>query len=321
MSTIIDAYGHVSLPRFASVEDFLTIMEANGIEKAILATAETCPDLAELSRAIVTFPDKFRAIGMPLGGSISEIEDCVCEQMASGFSGIRLPAPLVASQPQLLDIIGQAGGSPFIVGENGLSEAADILIQFLDRYPDCFICAPHFAGVTDPAIFIEKPIVHALFSHPRFMVIFSRQGAQNTRLIKQWTQAVLNLTGWGRVLFGSESPVSLWRDETYASTMNWVEKIGLELNRQDRQDFFYENSFRLFFAKPARPVRPIVERWCHMQGKKIAPVWLFPQQSLDLPEEAHRKILTAYLHQGGDRQFGSYRAFVTQLIMEAAEDL
>ena len=54
---IIDAYAHVSLPRFLSVDDCLRLMDRNGIDAAVLSTAETCPDVQELSRAIVAHPD------------------------------------------------------------------------------------------------------------------------------------------------------------------------------------------------------------------------------------------------------------------------
>src|ERR1039457_1797829 len=36
---IIDAWGHVSLPRFLSAEEFLAILDANGAEAAIVGTA------------------------------------------------------------------------------------------------------------------------------------------------------------------------------------------------------------------------------------------------------------------------------------------
>ena len=51
--TILDSYAHVALPRFMSADEFVRIMDENGVEKAHVCTAETCPDLAELSRAAV----------------------------------------------------------------------------------------------------------------------------------------------------------------------------------------------------------------------------------------------------------------------------
>src|ERR1035438_8558423 len=96
---IIDAWGHVSLPRFLSAEEFLAILDANGAESAIVGTAATCPDLRELSRAAVQYGDRLRSIGMPMGRSAQERTDCITAQMECGFTGIRLQADLVAREP------------------------------------------------------------------------------------------------------------------------------------------------------------------------------------------------------------------------------
>ena len=67
MSERIDAYAHIGLPRFASVEQFLAVMDRHGVQKAFVAAADTCPDIDEVSRAIVEYPERFRAVGVPLG--------------------------------------------------------------------------------------------------------------------------------------------------------------------------------------------------------------------------------------------------------------
>src|ERR1039457_1048590 len=98
---IIDAWGHVSLPRFLSAEEFLAILDANGAEAAIVGTAATCPDLRELSRAAVQYPARFRTIGMAMGKSLEERAACIAAQMDCGFTGIRLQDSLVAREPAL----------------------------------------------------------------------------------------------------------------------------------------------------------------------------------------------------------------------------
>src|SRR5688500_14775206 len=102
---VIDAYAHVSLPRFMSAEELLWVMEENEVGSAIISGAETCPDVMELSRAQVMWPDKFRAVGMPLGRDEQDVRDAVRAQMEAGFLGIRIPAARIAAQPELLEII------------------------------------------------------------------------------------------------------------------------------------------------------------------------------------------------------------------------
>jgi predicted TIM-barrel fold metal-dependent hydrolase len=317
---IIDAWGHVSLPRFLSAEEYLALLDANGAEAAIVGTAATCPDLRELSRAAVQYPARFRTIGMAMGKSPEERAACIAAQMDCGFSGIRLPADLVTREPALLDIVGKARGTPYLEGSEGYRVAARTLLDFLERYPDCIVCGTHFAGPTDPAIFTRQELVGKLFRHPRFLVIFSRQGYMEPEPLKIWTRAVVELTGWDRILYGSEFPVALWRDESYNSTQGWIDTAGLQPTPAERAKFFYENAHRHFFEK-SRPGRLIDVKWQRTDWKTDSPVWLFQKKGVDLPEEAHRRILLAYLKQGGDAKAGSYRDFVTRLVIETANKL
>jgi predicted TIM-barrel fold metal-dependent hydrolase len=317
---IIDAWGHVSLPRFLSAEEYLAILDANGAEAGIVGTAATCPDLRELSRAAVQYGDRLRSIGMPMGRSAQERTDCIKAQMECGFTGIRLQADLVAREPKLLDIVGKAEGVPYLEGSEGYKVAAPQLVDFLQRYPECVVCGTHFAGPTDPAIFSRNEAVGHLFRHPRFLVIFSRQGYMDQAPLRVWTRALVELTGWDRIMYGSEFPVALWRDETYRSTQGWIDAAGLTPTTTERRKFFYENAHRHFFQK-SRPARLIEAKWSHTDWKTDAPVWLFQKKGIDLPEESHRKILRAYLAKGGDARLGSYRDFVTQLCIDMANKL
>jgi predicted TIM-barrel fold metal-dependent hydrolase len=317
---IIDAWGHVSLPRFLSAEEYLAIMDANGVEAAIVGTAATCPDLRELSRAALQYGDRLRAIGMPMGRTPQERIDCVTAQMECGFAGVRLQAELIAKEPELLDIVGKPGGTPYLEGSEGYRVGAARLLEFLERYPSCVVAATHFAGPTGPAIFSKEESVARLFRHPRFLVIFSRQGYMDQDMLRIWTRAVVELTGWDRIMYGSEFPVALWRDETYRSTQGWIDAAGLKPTAAERNQFFYENAHRHFFTK-RRPARLIDARWNRTDWKTDAPVWLFQKRGVDLPEEAHRKILRAYLAKGGDARVGSYRDFVTRLFIEMADKL
>lgn len=311
---IIDAWGHVSLPRFMSAEEYLALMDANGVEAAVVGTAATCPDLRELSRAAAQFGDRLRSIGMPMGRSPAERIECMTAQMECGFTGIRLQDSLIAQEPGLLDIVGRAGGVPYLEGSQGYKTAASVLVDFLERYPDRVVAATHFAGPTDPAIFAQDAAVARLFRHPRFLVIFSRQGYMDQEMLKVWTRAVVELTGWDRILYGSEFPVALWRDETMRSTQGWIDAAGLTPTAEERDKFFYANAHRHFFAR-SRPARRIDPKWSRTDWKTDSPVWLFVKKGVDLPEETHRKIMRAYLAQGADARLGSYRDYVTRFLV------
>src|SRR5687767_7121580 len=144
---VIDTYIHVGLPRFMSAEECLKVMDDNGVEAAVLVGAETCPDLKELSRAAVGWPTRLRAVGMPLGDTRQEVLDGINAQLDSGFSGMRLPAALIAERPEVLEPLGGACAVPYVMGPDVFDEAAGVLADFLDRYPACVAVAPHFAGL------------------------------------------------------------------------------------------------------------------------------------------------------------------------------
>jgi predicted TIM-barrel fold metal-dependent hydrolase len=305
---IIDAYAHVSLPRFLSTDDCLRLMDRHGIDAAVLSTAETCPDIQELSRAIVAHPDRFRALGMPTGETPARVRDAIDAQLDSGFSGIRLPAALIASDPGLLEPIGAAGAIALVVGERGLAQAARPVAAFLDRYPACAAIAGHFGGPADPALLDADPEVARLFDHPRVSVAFTRHGALGHLPLADWAGALVRRLGWNRLIWGSEWPVALWRDETYRSTLDWTLRFGPDAGQLAA--FRGGNAHRLFFARPST-ARPIGAEWDLLALRRRADVWLFPP-SLDLSEERHRRLMQAYEAWGGESR-GRYSEFFLAL--------
>jgi hypothetical protein len=46
-------------------------------------------------------------------------------------------------------------------------------------------------------------------------------------------------------------------------------------------------------------------------------VWLFPPDSIDLPEQTHRTIFLNYLNRGGDKRM-PYSRFIAALLTDAA---
>lgn len=307
--SVIDVYGHVSLPRFLSVEEFLRVMDEHDVEAAALSTADTCPDVQELSRALVAHPDRFRVVGMPLGAGPAHLRDSIRAQLDSGFSGIRLPAGFVAGNPDVLDIIGQAGAFALFVGENGLSAIAAEVSGFLDSYPRSFAIAGHFGGPADPSLLDTDPAVGRLFAHPSLHVAFTRHGALRHLPVDAWARGLIGRFGWQRILWGSEWPVALWRNETYASTLAWAERF--DPTAEQRQAYCYGNARRLLFGSGPVRAETLGAEWDLTPYRKQADVWLFPP-SLDVPEERHRRLVQAYSEWGGERR-GLYSEFMLEM--------
>ncbi|MFP4106871.1 MAG: amidohydrolase family protein [Phycisphaerae bacterium] len=313
----LDAYAHVSLPRFCSPEDMLAVMDAYGVGKALISTARTCPDLKTLSDAIAQYPDRFRAVGLPIGRGIDELRRSIFEQLDRGFDGVRMPDSLIASQPEVLDEFAKFDCLIVLVGREGLLSASSLLADFLDANPGCRVLAADFAGPTRPAIFDEVPSVRRLFQHERFGVIFSNHGAIDADVLIPWARAVVDLVGWDRLLYGSGFPVSLWRNESYASTWEWIERHLSAATEADKHKLFCENAERMIFASERRRVRPLPRDLQRPKPQpKRSPVRLLSETGLELPEKAHYRLLQGYLRREGKPI--TYAEYLAKLLMKAS---
>lgn len=317
--TYIDAYAHVSLPRFMSADEFMAVMDAHGVSQAFICTADTGPDLRELHRALKFHSARFRVGGLPLGDSPSERLDSVAAQMAAGFSAIRLHDREIAEHGELLGPIGKAGGIPYVVGGEGLRRAAGALAGFLEEFPSCSVCAPHFAGGGDPVL-LKDPDIRRLYSHPRFHVIFSRHGAYERENLKRWAGALVEAIGWDRLMYGSEYPVVLWRDETYSSTLSWLDAAGFAPSEVQRRAFFFENARRVIFSGSAPSAGALPERLLRAEPAGMHPVWLFPNRTIEISAAEFRLLMKRYLESGGDKAMG-FHDFVARLLGRAAREL
>ncbi|GLQ55602.1 amidohydrolase family protein [Devosia nitrariae] len=250
---MFDAYAHLGVPRFQTLEDYKETMRLLGIEKALVCPFDACPDLDEVHRAMSDPAGAFLGIGLPLGGNRTEVEAGLHAQLDAGFIGLRISTGEMKQWPFVLDILGERRALPFIVGQDGLREVADALLTHLVRYPDNNVISGHFSGPAAPTI-LDEPALAALYAHPRFSVVFSRQGIFEASLIDRWADALLDRLGWERILWGTESPVLFWRDEPAAPTRQWIERF--KPSPEQREAFFGGNASRLIETH-RRPVKPL----------------------------------------------------------------
>jgi len=315
----IDAYFHLGLPRFVNVEQTLQVMDAHGIDRAIVAGADTCPDLAEVSRAIVDYGDRFRAVGVPLGNSLDEITDGISHQAACGFLGIRIFDRMIAEYPSLLRVMGDLALIPYVVGGPALAPAAQLLVDFLEGGSNRWVVAPHFAGATDPGVLDCPGSVRDLFQHPRFLVIFSRHGAYDQLVVRLWAKKLVAALGWERILFGSEFPVCLWRNECYQSTLDWAKTLDVPFSAEQQKGFYGEKVRKAIWDHPLSPAKIVDTRYSPRHWPTPPTVPIFTDQGLDLPTRLHRRFLENYLA-GEQENFPDYRTYLTQVLVGIAED-
>jgi hypothetical protein len=314
---VIDGYLHIGLPRFQSAADAFAVLAAEGIDKAVACPFTTCPDLAEVHKALRSAPDRIRAAGLPLGADRAEVEKGIGAQLRAGFDGLRLSGEDVAERPWILDALGADGGFALVCGSEGLHTGAEALLSYLDRYPDALVLGGHFAGPTDPAVFRDFPATARLFAHDRFAVICSRQGLFDPGVMRDWMDALIERVSWRRLLWGSEAPVLHWRDEPIADALRWAESFAPDA--EQAADFYSGNAQRLIFDRPRREIAelslPFDPR--EFEVDKPSPTWPF---GLPMGNALTARLLHGWLGWGGARR-GPLSAYLDEVLAGALPEV
>jgi predicted TIM-barrel fold metal-dependent hydrolase len=271
---LTDCYAHVGAPRFLFLDDYKRTMASLGVTKAMICPFENCADLAQVHSALDD-SGTIRAYGLPMGRDAQETERALTAQLEAGFEGFRVSEARIEEMPTILDIIGRGGGIPMVVGARGLAAQAKRLLAYLDRWPDSLIVSPHFAGPTSLSIFDQEPDVSALFDHPNFYVVYSRQTLFDSEVIAAWASYVAERTNWQRVVWGSELPVPLWRDEKLANLVNWSDRLTTDPTRLAA--LRHGNAERAFFSRAVRPKAPLRLPFDprELEVQNTAPMWPF----------------------------------------------
>jgi hypothetical protein len=312
---MIDAYAHIGLPRFQTVEACLANLDRNGIEAAMVCPFETGPDLAEVHRARLVSPKRFKSFGLALGDSRELIEAGLHAQFDAGFDGFRLPQDRILDVPSILDVVGEREGIPMVVGSDALAPVAATLIAFLDRYPRSIVLGQHMAGPTSPRVFAADPAVKALFGHPNFYAVLTRQPRFPDAFVDDWVNALIEIVGWDRLMWGSETPVLFWRDESIAFAAEWFTRFGA--SPADLEKFRGGTARRAVFGRPERPVAALKLPYdpFAFEMKRTAPMFPF---GLPADTRIPAKLVAKWMAAGGP-DVEPLSTFTSRLLLAAVE--
>jgi hypothetical protein len=310
---LVDAYVHVGVPRFQTVQDAITVMESAGIEKALVCPFTTCPDLRTVHSAIAGWPDRFVAAGVPVGGDRDEVTAGMRAQFVAGFAGMRLAGEDVRDRPWLLDVIGEHHGFAIVCGSGGLEENAAPLLAYLDRYPDGLVVGGHFAGPREPEVLDRDEDVRALFTHERFLVVFSRQGLFPEPVIMPWAARLVELVGWDRLVWGSEAPVLHWREESIASAITWVDRFGPTAGQ--REAFFARTAQECILDRPTASCAPLDLPFDPFDHVVTVPAQMWPH-GLGLGPGLPARMVKGWLAWGGPQR-GPLRGYLEDVLHDA----
>lgn len=307
---MIDGYAHLGLPRFWGADDYLPVMDAMGISAALVCPFDSCADLAECHRAMSLHPDRFRGFGLALGTERSEVERGIMGQLDAGFEGLRIGDAQLARQPWILDALGKEKAVAMVVGGRALADVAASLLAHLDRWPDAVVIAPHFAGPDDPDVLEGPGASAALFSHPRFFVVMSRQGLFPEMQIGAWAEALIGVCGWDRLMWGSEAPIPCWRDEQLAATPAWIKRFTKD--EGNLTAFYADTARRALLDRPRRPVAPLSLPFDPRQHEVASLAPMFPF-GLSTDTRLPARVVQGWLASGGETR-QPLSAYVSLLI-------
>jgi hypothetical protein len=318
LPTTIDAYCHVGLPRFGSAADALTILEQNAIRQAVLVLGPQVPDYETLFAALKKYKDRVRGIGIPFGETPEQVLEVTEMQLQAGVIGLRVDSREVLANPEMLTRLGQAGSWLYAINPLASPELMQTLLDWLEAYPAGRIAAPHFLQARPLLIGTHgDDLIRVLVSHPRFYPIFSRHGNNGSQFpyphldFRQWVAQVVALTGWERIMWGSEYPVLYWRDETVVTCQGWLTALGVSLTEAELAHFLGGNAQRLLFDEtPLPPQKKVtIPAWVEAQFNRQRTVPLFQGQGLEIPMALYQTLHADYvqaLQQDPALTFGAF---------------
>ncbi len=302
---------HTGGPRFGSGEEAAAEMTRFGIEKANLVLPPGMPDFEALETCRQTHGANVRLIGVPAGETEEQRGELTDWQIRFGISGLRLMPFEWQPNRRSAEALGEAGRWLFFINPYD-PDSQRALLDWLERYPQGKIAAPHFIRPGAPADVIPDYALFAeLLGHPRFCAIFSRHGECGAagkyphEDLRPWVEGVIELTGWDRVCWGSEYPVLYWRDETIPQAAKWLETLLEPLDPALKHNFLSGNAQRFFFDEPAPTAEvsadsaPDWSREWVAGGGANSPV---VRRGIKLSAQSQRILMSRYLRLGGPEE-------------------
>jgi hypothetical protein len=317
--TKIDAYMHAGGPRFGSGHQAAGEMDRFDIAKANIVLPPAMPDFAALEEIRDSKGENVRLFGVPAGEDEARRLELTQWQIKFGITGMRLMPFEWEPNRSGIEALGEAGRFLFFINPYQ-GEMIRELLAWLEKYPKGQIAAPHFVRPGAPREVIDDYDAFAdLLRHPRFSAILSRHGECGSTTkwpfpdLKPWVEGVLELTGWERVMWGSEYPVIYWRDEEIPETTTWLESLLPRIDPQQKEAFLAGNAQRVFYDVPPPPAdaraaeAPAWSREWVAGGGSGSPIL---RRGLKLSAEAQQTLMQRYLQSTPEGERGAFSAFV-----------
>ncbi len=299
---ITDAYAHVGLPRFGSLEQLIRYMDIHRVKRSVAVLGPLVPDIATLSEAASTCSDRLRMIGIPFGETKEERLETVQLQLDAGALGIRFEYREAMENPELLNAVGARGRWAYGIDACRDQQIAGMYLDWLTIYPDAWLAAPHFMYPNFLITDRERMggAIAELMGHPRFYGILVRNlgmcgSAYPHSEFKAWITYVMEQCGPEHLMWGSEYPVLLWRNEGTDAAIELFREFLGAFNEEQFAQVIGGNALRLFFSgNPPEAVPIVIPEWIEQKFQRSRTVTFFPK-GLELATDEYGLLLDDYL--------------------------
>jgi hypothetical protein len=314
---ITDAYAHIGLPRFGSIDQLLHYMDIHQLDKSVAVLGPLVPDIATLAEAASTYSDRLRLIGIPFGETKEERLETVQLQLDAGALGIRFEYREAIENPELLMAVGVRGRWAYGIDACRDQQIAAIYLNWLMQYPEAGLAAPHFMYPNFQASDRERAggAIAELMGHPRFYGILVRNlgmcGSPYPHSeYKEWIDYVMEQCGPQHLMWGSEYPVLLWRNEGTNAAVNLFREFLGDFSEEQFAQVIGANAIDLFFSGSPPEAKPIsLPEWIEHKFQRNRHVKFFPS-GLDLSTEEYSRLLDDYLRSAEFEQGKSMSDFL-----------
>lgn len=285
---IIDAHAHVFAPvsavfprdthemypaeAAAPVEDYLALMDASGVSRAVLVALSAHDEY--LAHCVSTYPDRLAAVGIQPAESFS-VADYLRRRTTIALQGLRLfglgdPGIDDPEQLQSFPLLRQMAEEGTKLWFYSSEAQLRLLDRVLHKLPSLVVVLnhlgfcpgeleidehgrPHFRSKLPPP---SLQTALALARHPNVYVLFSGHYAFSAepfpyRDLREVCLRLVDAFGPERLMFGSDYP---WIREApgYPSVLSLVDEHLAQLTAQERAGVLGANAGRLFtFRAPS----------------------------------------------------------------------
>ena len=324
---LVDAYAHIGVPRFGSLENLSKYFERLNIKQGVLALGPGLPDFESIIKAKDKFGNDIRFMGIPFGETEKQRLELGELQISMGISGMRLMPFEIEPNKELIGRLGEEGLWLFAINPYNSMEMTAYLLDWLERYPKGRIASPHFLiPETIEKRTEDKVLFKELLKHPRFHAILSRHGGVESNMpyphvdLKPWVEEIVELVTWKRLMWGGEFPIFYERGEQPENVRDWMLNLGIEMSEENKQNFYCDNALKLLFDNEHQLVNKIdIPGWVQEQVDDTFKVGLFTTKQVSLSGEDYNVLLTEFLEESHRCPEVDFSKYISEKLSESAE--